>query len=87
MHTNANPKIGFAGLDMLLDRVGVAAGGDLGQTVAEVADTGDDEFFGVGDVEGRGDPADGVAAFLDGVDEGALVAGDVIEEMDSWHGG
>ena len=71
---------------MLLDGVGVVAGGDLGQAVAEMADAGDDEFFGVGDVERGGDPGDGVAAFLDGIYEGALVARDVVEKMDGWHG-
>ena len=87
MHAHADTEVGFPRAYVLLDGIGVVAGGNLGQAVAEMADARDDEFFGQRDVGGGGDPGDGVAAFLDRVDEGALVASDVVEEVDGWHGG
>ena len=46
LHADANSKKWLAGLDVLLDGLGVAALGNLGEAVAEVADAGDYEFLG-----------------------------------------
>ena len=49
--------------------------------MAKMSHAGEKEVVGVGDVGWRADPRDGVAEFLDGVDQGADVAGDVVEEV------
>jgi hypothetical protein len=51
--------------------------------VSEVADARDNEFLravlGGGDIGGCLDPFDGIANLLDGIDERADVAGNVVE--------
>jgi len=42
-------------------------------------------YLGRGHVRGRLDPFDGVANLLDGIDEGADVAGDVVEQVNCRH--
>ena len=44
-------------------------------------------YLGVGDVSRRADPFDGVADFLNGIDERADIARHVVEEVDGRHGG
>lgn len=53
----------------------------------EMADTRQDDFLCNRDVGRRADPFDLVAAFFDRIDEGADVAGDVVEEVDCGHCG
>lgn len=48
---------------------------------------GVESYMGLGDVGGRLDPLDRVANLLDGIDERADVAGDVVEEVHCRHGG
>ena len=50
--------------------------------MAEMSHAGEKEVVGAVNVGWRADPGDGVAELLDGVDEGADVAGDVVEEVD-----
>ena len=49
------------------------------------ADSGWPAYLCGGHVGRRLDPIDRVADFLDGIDEGADVAGDVVEEMNGGH--
>ena len=78
LETDTDPEERFAGFDVFVQGGEVACLAEGGETVPEVADSGEDDLLGRGDVGGRADPADFVAAFFDGVDEGADVAGDVV---------
>lgn len=52
-----------------------------------MSDARKDDVVGMLDVGWGADPGDGVAAFLDGVDERADVARHVVEEVHCWHCG
>jgi len=46
LQTDTDAKEGLAGADVREDGLGVGCGGELGETVAEVADAGDDDGLG-----------------------------------------
>lgn len=55
-------------------------------SIGVVASVGEGNYICRGHVRGRSDPFYCVADFLDGIDERADVAGDVVEEVDGGHG-
>lgn len=55
--------------------------------MAEVAHAGEYYLLGVGDIFGGTNPRDFVATLFNSIDEGADVAGYIVEEMDCWHFG